>query len=245
MANPISKNDLIDKLNNVDKELAKQALIKIFMHYLNPAFGALPKREIEIIMFQVLQDLEIFDSNPDLYSLLSSLRTTRSRARTLLYESNLRKGIDLDEALLEILKNPILLKDNDKVCLEVDNPLLIDHLKHELKDLNHITDGSFSADIVKLTPEAYKKLLNAKFGKIPAKQLRKALIECGAETEVTVQSLITGVLKNAGKKIASDAGDKAGELIGDFLGKILSGGTEYAKQLIHTNTLNNDETLEI
>lgn len=244
MANPTSKEKLLEELNAVDSDKAKTALIKIFMHYLNPAFGALPKRENEIIMFQVLQDLKIFDKNPDLYSLLSTLRVTRNKARNLLYESNLRKDVDLEEELLEILKNPILLKDNDKVCLEIDNPLLIDHLKHVLKELKHITDGSFSPDLVKLTPEAYKKLLNIKFSKISKKELKKALLECGAEKEITAKSLLSGVLKKVGKKVADDAGDKAGELLGDYLGDLFTAGFEKATEFVQNNINENIQLKE-
>jgi hypothetical protein len=235
MGNPTSKEKLLEELNAIHHTKAKTALIKIFIHYLNPAFGALPKRENEIIMFQVLQDLKIFDKNPDLYSLLSSLRVTRSKARTLLYESNLRKDVDLEEELLEILKNPVLLKDNDKVCLEIDNPLLIDHIKHVLKDLRHITDGSFSPDLVKLTPEAYKKLLNNRFKKISKNELKKALVECGVEKELTAKTLLSGVLKKVGKKVADDAGDKAGEFLGDYLGDLFTAGFEKATEFVKNN----------
>ena len=234
MPNPKSKEKLLERLEELDPEEAKRALVKIYKNYLNPAFGALPKRENEIVMFQVLQDLKVFTKNPDLYSLLSTLRVTRTKARNLLYESNLRlsSDIDLEEELIEILKEPILLKDNDKVCLEVDNPLLIDHLKHELKELNHITDGSFSPDLVKLTPEAYKKLLNEKFSRISKRDLKKALVECGAEKEVTIKSVLAGVLKKVGKKVADDAGDKAGELIGDYLGDLFTSGVERANEFL-------------
>ena len=235
MANPTSKEKLVEEINAVDSDNAKKALIKIFTHYLNPAFGALPKRENEIIMFQVLQDLEIFDKKPDLYSLLSSLRVTRNKARTLLYESNLRKDVDLEEELIEILKNPVLLKDNDKVCLEIDNPLLIDHLKHVLKELRHITDGSFSPDLVKLTPEAYKKLLNNKFSRISKAELKLALIDCGADKELTAKSILTGVLKKVGKKVADDAGAKAGEFLGDYLGDLFTAGFEKATEFVRNN----------
>ena len=244
MANPTSKEKLIDELKSLDPEKAKKALIKIFTNYLNPAFGALPKRENEIIMFKVLQDLKIYDKNPDLYSLLSSLRVTRTKARNLLYESNLRQNSDLGSELLEILKNPILLKDNDKVCLEIDNPLLIDHLKHVLKELHHITDGSFSPDLVKLTPDAYKALLNKCFRKISKKEIDKALIACGAKNKVSISSVLKGVLKKVGKKVADDVGDQAGEFLGDYIGDLFSEGFDKAKEFMLQYTNEDKELLK-
>jgi hypothetical protein len=236
MNNPTSKIELLAKLEEVNSLDAKAALIKIFDNYLNPAFGSLPKKEVEIILFQVLQELKVFDKQPDLYSLLSSLRVTRAKARNLLYESNLRLDVDLEHELVEALKNPVLLKDNDKVCLEIDNPLLIDHLKHTLKEMDHITDGSFSPDLVKLTPKAFKALLNTKFARVSKKEINKALVACGAESEVTIKSVLTGVLKKVGNKVASDAGDQVGEKLGDYLGDIFSKGYSSVSEFIRAKT---------
>lgn len=233
--NPISKNDLIEKLKSLKPEKAKESLLELYEVYLNPAFGALPKKEIEIAMFQQLQNLKVFSKNPDQYSMLSSLRITRSKARNLLYESKLRQSVNLDDELIALLKEPILIKNDDKVCLEVDNPLLIDHIKHELRDLKFITDGSFSPDLVKLSPQAYKTLLNKKFNRISKKELKKALVACGAENEITVKSLLTGVLKKVGKKVADDAGNEAGEFIGDYLGDLFSSNLNKATEFIKDN----------
>lgn len=246
MTNPNSKEELLKGLNKVSQEDSKKSLIKIYEAFLNPAFGSLPKRELEILMFQALQDLNIFDSTPDMYSMVSSLRITRSKARNLLYESNLRRtsSESLEQELINYLSNPILLKDSEKVCLEIDNPLLIDHLRKSLKDLRHITDGSFSPELVKLTPVAYKALLNSKFSKISKDDLDQALIECGSKKKVNVQTLLTGVLKKVGKKVADDAGDQAGEFIGDYLGDLFSGVFTKAKEFISNYPESEIELLE-
>jgi hypothetical protein len=228
MSNPISKEEVFNKLNDIDNDKAKSALLKIFENYLNPAFGALPKRENEIIMFQTLQELKIYDKNPDLYSIVSSLRVTRSKARTLLYESNLRNEQDLDQELVEALKTPVLLKDNDKICIEIDNPLLIDYIKHILRSLGHITDGSFSPDIVRLTPIAYKHLLNNKLNSVSTKELNAALIKCGATTKVSLNTLLKGTLQIVGKKVAGEAGHATGELIGDYLSDLITSAGKNA-----------------
>lgn len=232
MSDPISKSELLQQLGDIDPHKAKKSLIKIYENYLNPAFGALPKRENEIVMFQVLQDLDIFSKNPNQYSMLSSLRVTRTKARNILYESKLRQSDDLNEELKELLTEPVLLKDGDKVCLEVDNPLLIDHLKHKLRELKHITDGSFSPDLVKLTPEAYKQLLNEIFGKISKKEMNEALIQCGSKKRVTVGTLLTGALKKIGNKVAGNYGDEAAEFLGDYMNDLFSGAFESAKNFV-------------
>ena len=224
MSNPTSKEQLLTKLESIDEKTAKKSLVKLLEYYVSPAFGSLPKREIDIAVFQCFQELKIFDNTPEIYSLLSSLRVTRSKARSLLYESNLRKsnGASLDKELLKILQDP-LLKDNDKVCLEVENPLLIDHIKHVLKELNHITDNSFSPELIKLTPEAYKSLLNKKLAKVSKKEIDAVLIKCGAKKEINAGTILKEVLKKVGKKVADDTGKEAGEFVGDYLGVLFSG----------------------
>lgn len=234
MSNPLTKDQLINKLNAVDPELAKQALVGFIKSYITPAFGSLPKREIDIALFQILQDLKIFDKNPEIYALLSSLRVTRSKARGLLYEANLRSNNDsnLDDELFNLLKDPVFLKDNDKICLEIGNPLLIDHLKHSLKEIKRITDGSFSPELVKLTPEAYLALINKKFAKVSKKDIKKALIDCGAKKQINAKSLFVAVLKNIGKKVLGDATDTVGEAIGDYIGPLITHASKSATKLV-------------
>lgn len=208
-----------------------------YLNKIEEKFNALrifKSEEFDDYDLQTIKNL-ILGKNPDQYSMLSSLRITRSKARNLLYESKLRQSVNLDDELIALLKEPILIKNDDKVCLEVDNPLLIDHIKHELRDLKFITDGSFSPDLVKLSPQAYKTLLNKKFNRISKKELKKALVACGAENEITVKSLLTGVLKKVGKKVADDAGNQAGEFIGDYLGDLFSSNLNKATEFIKDN----------
>jgi len=234
MSNPLTKDQLIYKLNTVEPEKVKQAFVEFIQLYITPAFGSLPKREVDIALFQILQKLKIFDKNPEIYALLSSLRVTRSKARGLLYEANLRSSSDgnLDNELFEILKDPVFLKDNDKICLEIGNPLLIDHLKHSLKQVKRITDGSFSPELVKLTPEAYLALINKKFARVSKKDIKTALIECGAKKQISAKSLFVSVLKNIGKKVLGDANDSVGEAIGDYLGGLITHASKNVTELV-------------
>lgn len=234
MTNPLTKDQLINKINAVEPELAKQAFVDFIHLYLTPAFGSLPKREIDIALFQILQDLKIFDKNLEIYALLSSLRVTRSKARGLLYEANLRSNnnSNLDDELFDLLKDPVFLKDNDKICLEIGNPLLIDHLKHSLKEVKRITDGSFSPELVKLTPEAYLALINSKFARVSKEDIKKALIDCGTKKQISAKSLFLSVLNKIGKKILGDATDSVGETIGDYLSPLINHASKNVTDLV-------------
>jgi hypothetical protein len=46
------------------------------------------------------------------------------------------------------------------IALEIDDPLLIDHLKQKLRDLKFVTDGSFNRGLVKMSINAYATLFD-------------------------------------------------------------------------------------
>ena len=46
------------------------------------------------------------------------------------------------------------------IAVEIDDPLLIDHLKQKLRELKFVTDGSFNKGIVKMTVNAYATLFD-------------------------------------------------------------------------------------
>ena len=144
----------IDKISN--EECGKK-FKEIVNEYLSPSFGAMSKRELDILLFTKLQELGLFDEKQGIYDIVSSLKITRAKARNLIYESNLRKmqNKNLDEELRKIFTEPKFMKDSDKIMLEIDNPFLIDYLRFKLKEIGYITDGSFFSEIVKLTLESY------------------------------------------------------------------------------------------
>lgn len=152
-------------IKQLSKEKSQEFLTNILDVYLSPAFGSIPKRELDILFFTQLMENGFFGTNPELYDIVAKLRVTRPKARNLLYEYNLRKKTqnELDSELQLLLSKPELVREGNYLQLEVTNPLLIDYLKAKLKKLHHITDGSFSEDIVKMTPEAFSSLLSSTF----------------------------------------------------------------------------------
>ena len=65
-----------------DKSLNVENFIK---EYMSPAYGALPKNEIEIIVLNTLEKLKAIDKEPELYELVSKLKITHTNA---LYANN-------------------------------------------------------------------------------------------------------------------------------------------------------------
>jgi len=213
--------DLLSKLMEKDSELIKSIFIDLIKDYLTPSFGSLSKRDFDILLFMKLQELNVIDKTPELYELISELKVTRSKARNLLYESKLRTltNNDLENELKNILINPIFLTDTDKLGIEIANPYLIDHLKFKLKKLGHITDGSFSPELVKMTKEAYLSLIETYFiyNDEEKQNIIQELINNNIIEDTSFKGLLSSALSKLAYKIAGNAGEEALEEVSEYL----------------------------
>src|SRR5512143_2090654 len=148
--------------NATDPE-CRAALAALLEAYTTPAFGVLPKREIDLLVLETLVSVKLLPAEPSIHDLIRTLRITRSRARSLIYDRELRRmgGTDLDAVLKEALRRPLLQKQGDLFALEIENPVVADHLRQKLSDLGYATDGSFSPTVVRLGLDAAVVLLES------------------------------------------------------------------------------------
>ena len=227
MANPKSREDFIKKTYAISSSSAKAVLSEFIVQFSDPAFASLPKREIEILVFQMMQKLEIFDDTPELYDLVSSLHVTRSKARNLIYESNLRSQSreKLDSELLEIILKPIIMlnKKDCTIMLEVANPLLIDHLKSKMKELGKATDGSFSPDIVTMPDSSFAALIESFIPADKKDEIVKKLVKMKILKDKSIKGLVVQIVKSAGKKVIGEVADNLVEQAEDYLEPLLKG----------------------
>ena len=144
-----------------DSDRKTKLLVDFLNAYSNPSFGSMSKRDTDVALFSMMQELGIINMCPQIYEVVSLLHVTSSKARNLIYEASLRRNDEetLNRSLLEHLQKPRFLATSDKmIALEIDDPLLIDHLKFKLRNLNHVTDGSFNPGLVKMSYDAYASL---------------------------------------------------------------------------------------
>jgi len=130
---------------------------------------------------------------------------------------------------LTVPQQPLFIKEGDKIGIEIGNPFLIDYLRHELKELHHITDGSFSPELVKLTKDAYIDLFEKFLPKDSKKKIKEALISAGAEPDKSFKGVMLGVLGKLGSKVADEAGSEAAKSIVKYLGPVLEGSVSKIK----------------
>jgi hypothetical protein len=236
--------NIILQLNEKDAAEVKNAFIELLRDYLTPAFGSISKRDFDILLFMKLQELGVIDKSPEIYELVSELKVTRAKARNLLYEAKLRASTseDLDRELKELLVNPIFLKDQDKIGIEIGNPYLIDHLRFKLKKLNHITDGSFSPELVKLTVDAYISLFESYLPEYSKQEVLDSLINIGAASDTSFSGVLTSILKKLGTKVADEVGGQVAESIGGYLKPIIDGNVSSIAEIFSSFFDEEDES---
>jgi hypothetical protein len=195
-------------VERVGPDRAAEALKNLLGRFLTPAFGSLPKLEIEIIVLEALQDIEAISGHPETYELVSKLKVTRSKARALIYTQELRKTSSdaLDERVKELLKRPLIQKAGEQFILEVENPLVSDHLRDKVRQLGHVSDGSFSPSVVRLSIGAIVSLIEHYIPEKDREGVRQALVKAGAPN-TSLKGVLEAVLRGVARKIASETGE--------------------------------------
>lgn len=203
---------------------AKESLNLILTTYLSPAFGTLTKREADLLIFTVLERIGYIEADPTLYSLVQKLRVTRAKARSLLYERELRRmgERDLDEKVRQALRRPLIQKQGELFVLEIDNPLVIDHLRARVQMLGHASDSSFSPSLVKLSDDAIIALLDSILDDKHKDHVRKEFVKAGLPDQ-SFQGMMKEVFKALATKVAAEAGSR---IVEDVLGPVIDGAFE-------------------
>jgi hypothetical protein len=192
--------DIETILHDAGATRSERALRTFVERYLDPAFGALPKGETELLVLDLLTDLGALSARATAYELVSRLRIPRARARRLIYERDLRKQRpeDLDAEVRALLSRPRIVKNGDLFVLDVDNPLVADHLHARVVELGYVADGSFSASVVRLPLEAVVALVAYYVDPDGREAVRLALVRAGAP-DTSFQGVLTAVLRKVGE----------------------------------------------
>lgn len=174
----------------------KEVLQEILDFYMKPSFGATSKREMDIFMFQIMQKVGVIPVDPQIYDIVKTLKVTRAKARNLLYEVNIRRSNEkvLKDECKKLLTQKLIQPTSDKqICIETENPLIVDHIKSVLKEGKYISDGSFSPEIIKLSPDAYIFLYEQFCGEDKLrdveKELKRLLPEEKSKVNMTIGKL--------------------------------------------------------
>lgn len=216
-----------------DKNICQKVLADFLERYLDPAFGALPSKEVNLLVMKLLEELKYINKEPSLYELVSKLRVTRAKARNLIYDQELRR-LDtktLDARVKNALKEPLFQKQGDLFVLEIENPLVIDHLRSKLQSLGHASDGSFSPSLVKMSMDAVAALIEDYLPKSQRRTVKNALIKAGAP-DSSLQGVLKSTIKAIAKKVAQDSGEALVEKASGYMSPIVDGAIDQATNMV-------------
>lgn len=209
-------------INALPEAKAKAVLAQLLERYLTPAFAALPKNEVELLVLDALEQVGAISADPQLYELVSKLKVTRPKARRLIYDRELRhsSSADLDAKVKALLKRPLLQKQGELFVLEVENPLVSDHLRDKVQQLGYVSDGSFSPSLIKLGLEAITALIASLLSTAEQEQVRLALVAAGAP-DGSFRGVLKATLKKVASKVAADSGEALMDKAAGYLAPIV------------------------
>ena len=238
----------LENLNELDHNKLHQALSRIITNYTSPSLGSMSKHDIDLLIYETIVTLDIIKEDATIYDVMRDLKVTRSKARNLIYEYKLRKTENEDvlkTELRELLKTPLLSNQSDNVQLEVDNPYLIDFIRNELKKLGHITDGSFHAELVKMSADAFSTLYESTLTNENKVAIKRKLVKLGVKEDTSIKAILPSMIKGVAKTVAKGAFGKVGENIVDsgfkFLRKLIQEGFEVSRDNDIWKLINHNE----
>lgn len=228
-----------DSFEKIREDDCKEALKDFLVKYSNPTFGCHPKKEVDLLILEMLQRLKVLKPEPTLYDLVTQLRIQRTRARTYLYELELR-GLknteELDEKLKKVLLAPIIQKKSSggakpadfMFAIEIENPLLIDHLRKALAEKGHAVDSSFSPSLVRITLDAMAGLIEKYAVGDNVAKIEARLKNAGIADPEKI-GILRSILFNYAKKYV---GDKAIEALEEYVSPYFDAITEVVPEKV-------------
>ncbi|WP_131782796.1 hypothetical protein [Legionella gresilensis] len=215
-----------ENIISVDTEVLKSSVEKFVENVTKPAFGIVTKKELEFMIFEFMNDIKAINSPSSTFGLMTELGITKARASRLLYDYEVRKfkDIDPDQKIKEALSKATFAKDGDYFVLEIESNLLQAFLREKLKNLGHISDGSFSQSIVRINLDAVASLISECIPDKEKDRIKQALTKAGAPDN-SLKGVLKSILKTSSSKILGGSADqlieKSADLITDLCSNIL------------------------
>ncbi len=225
--------DIFKLLNNKNQNELLE-IIKTFLRiHSNSVFGAFKQIEYEVATIKALKLIGYLDENSDEYDYIEKLKVTKAKARMLLYQESLRSDMDIKEELKKVLQNPKIQKvENDKYLIEINNPLLMDKFRKEIRNLGFIADGTYSGSLSKISNDALAGLIDnlledEKIKKDIINKLRKQGFH-----DISFTGFINAALGKVGERVAGEVGNEIANTFGEFCEDVFSNSIEKLSKYI-------------
>ncbi|MCW3476408.1 hypothetical protein [Limobrevibacterium gyesilva] len=209
---------LSDTFRKLPERVRAQIADQLITRYCDPAFGALPKREIDLLFFGALVDAGLVGPKTTQYDTARLLRVTPARIRSLAFQAGLRDphatADTLRRRLAEALTTVQYAKEEMLVVFGIEDPLLQADLVARLKALEVTPDFSFNRELVRIPKSMFGDLLDALLDEQKKQQVVKGLVRAGFP-DGSFREVVKGALGKLAEKVADEAGKQAAKEIVD------------------------------
>lgn len=188
-----------------DEKLAAAFGKRFIDAYAATAFGVLPKREIDLQVFSFLVENDVVDADGSMYRLARALNLTPSRAKTLLFEHQLRNVTeqDTDHAVMIALTTAKYWKERDTLAFGITSPLVKAAITGKMQDRGVFAETSLSGDILYLNPERFGEVVDDLLSAAQAKRLIELLKHKKVLSESQVRAVLKAVTTAGAKEVGS------------------------------------------
>ncbi len=224
--------DIAGALSKLEKPELEALLGRLLADYTAPAFGVLPKREVDLLVFRTLRDAGLIGGEAALYQVMADLRVSRSKARNLMFDLEIRqaeKGT-LDDQVRSVIMNDSYFRDANWFVLEVENPVVQAHLREICRRARVVTDASFNPSLVRLPVSGLASVLEEFMTAEQQAEVKRGLYRAGKLDDPSFRGLMKRALSDLAGRLAGKVGgevmDGAIGAVGEFLQPILSGDQE-------------------
>lgn len=205
---------------------------ELIAEYCAHSFGALSKKEVDLLVFRLLIDTGAIDLSDGQQSISRTLRIPISKVKSLIYEIQLRDE-RCDNAwfrreVLAALQHARFHIEGKRqeIQLGIESPMLRKELEAAIKKQNSFADYSFNSEILRIDFNVYASLLEQLItdqnDRTKLEAAIKAALKKQREEVLSWKELLNAFLKGA-------AG-KAGEEIVDLtFGYFTGGATHFLK----------------
>lgn len=194
--------------NDVPLDSTFDALKDFLDRYMQPSFGALPKKEIDLLVYRLMLDVGYLQSaSLDFQAVSRELRISPTRAKALYYDAQLRLGSNkllstLDDQRGWLRENlPAVLttvqihqRQGEQARFEarllIRDPLVRNELEGYLLNMQQFSDYSFNRNILVLDFPVFSELL-------------KSLVD--DDTISRVETEVAGLVKAGTKSLWNEA----------------------------------------
>lgn len=211
----VNMTDVYSFVTTADQAICRSALAAICEGAINPGLGSRSRAEMDLLVVEALIATGFLSNEPTAYELMQRLRVSRAKARSVLYNRDIRRLTEgeLDELAKRALERPLLQGQGYSVALDIENPLISEHIRERMRQLGHATDGSFSPTLVRLSDAAVSALIAHYVPGAKAKDVLRAFHRAGVK-DTSIKGVLVSLLAKGAGKFAGAAGEEVAKSFG-------------------------------